>query len=66
MVTQAWSRLYFSVDPYAADLQTDANHAKADGLITNTNLKGIIDVSALNSLLSAAGKPTVSSAGLGS
>ncbi len=66
VVTQAWSRLYFSLDPYAADLQTDANHAKADGLITNTNLKGIIDVSALNSLLSAAGKPSVSSAGLGS
>jgi NitT/TauT family transport system substrate-binding protein len=62
----AWTRLSFSVDPLAADLQTEANNAKQAGLISGTNLKGIVDVGPLNTLLAAAGNKPVDSAGLGS
>jgi len=61
----AWSHLTFSVDPLASALQTEAAHAHQVGLLTSTNLSGILDVARLNAVLSAQGRTTVSAAGLG-
>jgi NitT/TauT family transport system substrate-binding protein len=66
VVRLAWSHLEFTVDPLASDLQLDADHASHAGVIRSTSLKGILDVGPLNSLLGAAGKPAVGTAGLGS
>jgi len=61
----AWSHLTFSVDPLAADLQSDAKHAQQAGLLDTTNLSGIVDLAPLNAILGAAGKPAVNAGGLG-
>lgn len=62
----AWSHLTFTFDPLATALQTDANHASHDGLITSGNIKGIVDVTELNSILATQGASPVSAGGLGS
>jgi NitT/TauT family transport system substrate-binding protein len=64
VVKLAWTHLTFTVDPLAADLQADANHALKAGVIKSASLKGIIDVGPLNNLRSAAGKPSIDGAGL--
>ena len=66
VVQMAWTHLKFTVDPLAAALKTDADHARQAGVISGSSLKGIIDVGPLNSLRSAAGKPAVDSGGLSS
>lgn len=62
----AWSHLTFTVDPLAAALQTDANHAQQFSLLSTTSLRGILDVGPLNAILAAQGKPSVNASGLGS
>jgi NitT/TauT family transport system substrate-binding protein len=62
----AWTHLSFTLDPFAADLQTDANNAKALTFNTTSSIKGILDLGPLNALLTAAGDPTVSPGSLGS
>jgi NitT/TauT family transport system substrate-binding protein len=66
VLQMAWSHLTFLSDPLAAEIQADADHAKQTGLIPSSNIKGIIDISALNSMLAAEGKQPVSTGGLGS
>jgi NitT/TauT family transport system substrate-binding protein len=61
----AWSHLHFSVDPLAAALRTDAQHAAQAGLLKNSSLAGIVDLRPLNAILTAAGQPAVDEAGLG-
>ncbi|MGA7988844.1 MAG: ABC transporter substrate-binding protein [Candidatus Dormiibacterota bacterium] len=61
----AWTRLTFTLDPFAADLQTDANNAKALGFNKASDIKGILDLAPLNTILTAAGQPTVSAGSLG-
>jgi NitT/TauT family transport system substrate-binding protein len=65
VLTLAWTHLSFLVDPLAADLQTDANNGEKLGFNTTANIKGILDLGALNAILSAAGHPTVSAGSLG-
>jgi NitT/TauT family transport system substrate-binding protein len=62
----AWSHLTFTLDPLAADLQIDANRAKALGLITSSDITGIVNLAPLNAIRGAAGDPAFSSGGLGS
>jgi NitT/TauT family transport system substrate-binding protein len=62
----AWTHLTFTLDPFAADLQTDANDAKTLTFNTTSNIKGILDLGPLNAVLTAAGDPTVSAGSLGS
>ncbi|MBV8527813.1 MAG: ABC transporter substrate-binding protein [Candidatus Dormibacteraeota bacterium] len=62
----AWSHLSFTFDPLASALQTDANHALHDGLITSGSIKHIVDVSELNSVLASQGTAPVGAGGLGS
>lgn len=52
-------------DPYASSLQTVADHAVDVNLLKKTDLKGIYDLTLLNEVLKAKGKPAVSDAGLG-
>ncbi len=65
VLVRAWDNLDVTVDPIASSLKTDLDHAVAVGTSTEADLNGIYDLSILNSLLSAAGKPTVSAGGLG-
>jgi len=66
VVASAWKSLSFTVDPLAGALARQAASAAAAGLLTgNLDLHGIMDLTALNAVLSAAGRPTVSSGGLG-
>jgi NitT/TauT family transport system substrate-binding protein len=65
VITRAWSEENVTNDPEASSLQTSLDHAVADGLLKQTSLKGIYDLTLLNQALTAAGDTTVSSAGLG-
>ena len=60
VVVAAWPNLTFTDDPIASSIQTSADHAVALGLSKPASLKGLIDVSTLNKILSAAHQPTVS------
>ncbi len=62
----AWTHISFGLDPLAADIQTNANEAKALGFGTTSDIKGILDLGPLNTILKAAGDPTVSAGSLGS
>ncbi|HVT70214.1 MAG TPA: ABC transporter substrate-binding protein [Trebonia sp.] len=65
VITRAWTEENVTDDPEAASLQTSLDHAVSDGLLKQTPLNGIYDLSLLNQALAAAGRPAVSSAGLG-
>ena len=60
VLTPAFKEITFTDDPDATSLTQDASQAKSVGLLKSTSLSGIFDVAPLNSILSAAGKPTVS------
>jgi NitT/TauT family transport system substrate-binding protein len=61
IVAAAFKEITFTVDPDASSLSTDAQQAVSVGLLKPVNLGGIFDLAPLNSLLTAAGQPTVSS-----
>ena len=61
----AWTRLHFGVDPLPVALATAAAEAHTLGLLDSVDLHGILQLQPLNSVLSAAGRPTASSAGYG-
>jgi NitT/TauT family transport system substrate-binding protein len=55
----AWKNLTFTVDPIASSLKTSADDAVKVGLLKPVDLTGIYDLSLLNELLKAEGKPPV-------
>jgi NitT/TauT family transport system substrate-binding protein len=61
LVADSFKEIDFSVDPDAASLTTDAQQAVSVGLLKPVSLTGIFDLGPLNTLLSAAGQPAVSS-----
>jgi NitT/TauT family transport system substrate-binding protein len=65
VLNAAWAELSVTDDPLASSLQTEAQHAVTAGFIKQPNLTGIYDLTLLNQVLTAEGKPTVSAAGLG-
>jgi len=65
-ITRAWGEESVTNDPLASSLQTELDHAVADGLLKNSPIDGIYDLTLLNQALTAAGDPTVSSDSLGS
>jgi NitT/TauT family transport system substrate-binding protein len=65
VLNSAWSELTVTDDPLASSLQAEAQHAVTAGFIKQPNLSGIYDLTLLNQVLSAEGKPAVSAAGLG-
>jgi NitT/TauT family transport system substrate-binding protein len=66
VIALAWTHLSFGLDPFAADLQTDATNAQKLTFNPTAKIKGILDLGPLNAILSAAGDPTVSAGSLGS
>lgn len=65
VLDSAWSELAVTDDPLASTLQTEAQHAVTAGLLKTPDLTGIYDLTPLNQILTADGKPTVSADGLG-
>lgn len=61
----AWSELTVTNDPLASTLKAEAQHAVTAGFVKQPDLSGIYDLTLLNQVLSAEGKPAVSAAGLG-
>ena len=62
VVAAAWRNLTFTNDPLASSLRAAADHAFQLGLLKDKNLAGIYQIEPLNSVLLAAGKPTVTAA----
>jgi NitT/TauT family transport system substrate-binding protein len=61
IVAASFKEINFSVNPDASSLTQDAQQAVSVGLLKPVSLSGIFDLSPLNTLLSAAGQPQVSS-----
>ncbi|WP_374198350.1 aliphatic sulfonate ABC transporter substrate-binding protein [Streptomyces sp. ISL-12] len=61
----AWESLEVTDDPLAATLAVQARHAVRAGLLEDTDLKGIYDLTLLDKVLAAEGEPAVDDAGLG-
>ena len=61
----AWTHLSFTLDPLAADLQTNANESQKLGFNSTSDIKGILDLGPLNKILTAAGDSTVSAGSVG-
>ncbi|MFF9672708.1 aliphatic sulfonate ABC transporter substrate-binding protein [Streptomyces eurythermus] len=61
----AWKSIQFTDDPLAATLDTEAEHAVKAGLLEKPDLKGIYDLTILNKVLKAEGRPAVDAVGLG-
>ncbi|MER5488534.1 aliphatic sulfonate ABC transporter substrate-binding protein [Streptomyces sp. NPDC002812] len=65
VIDPAWPSILITDDPLAATLKTQAEWAVKAKLIEQPDLNGIYDLTLLNKVLKAAGKPEVSDAGLG-
>ncbi|MFJ3974009.1 ABC transporter substrate-binding protein [Streptomyces sp. NPDC090021] len=65
VIDPAWQSILVTDDPLAPTLEAQAGHAVKAGLIEQPDLAGIYDLTLLNKVLKAAGKPEVSDAGLG-
>jgi NitT/TauT family transport system substrate-binding protein len=61
LVAASFKEITFTNDPDEASLTADASQATSLGLLKAVNLNGIFDLAPLNSALTAAGEPTVSS-----
>jgi NitT/TauT family transport system substrate-binding protein len=62
VIDAAWGNMTFTNDPVASSLRKGAADAISVGLLdSKTKLDGIYDLTILNNVLKAAGKPTVSS-----
>jgi NitT/TauT family transport system substrate-binding protein len=60
VIGPAFKEITFTDDPDAASLTQDAQQAESVGLLKSVSLNGIFDLTPLNSILTAAGDPTVS------
>ncbi|NMH96690.1 ABC transporter substrate-binding protein [Pseudonocardia acidicola] len=65
VLDRAFTELTFTLDPLAATFPRLSEDSVTAGVMpTETNLQGFVDVTALDKVLQAAGKPTVDAAGL--
>ncbi|WP_406179921.1 aliphatic sulfonate ABC transporter substrate-binding protein [Streptomyces sp. NBC_01006] len=65
IIDPAWKNILVTDDPLATTLKTESDWAVKAKLIEQPDLAGIYDLTLLNKVLKAAGKPEVSDAGLG-
>ncbi|MBW5481981.1 aliphatic sulfonate ABC transporter substrate-binding protein [Streptomyces bambusae] len=65
IIDPAWQSFAVTDDPLAPTLKTQADYAVKAKLIEQPDLSGIYDLTLLNKVLKAAGKPEVADAGLG-
>ncbi|MEU3351048.1 aliphatic sulfonate ABC transporter substrate-binding protein [Streptomyces sp. NPDC037389] len=61
----AWQSIRTTDDPLAATLQAEADHAVKAGLLEKPDLTGIYDLTLLNKVLGAEGRPAAGAAQLG-
>jgi NitT/TauT family transport system substrate-binding protein len=61
ILPEAFKEITFTNDPDASSLATDAQNAKAVGLLDSTDLSGIFNLGPVNKLLQAAGESQVKS-----
>lgn len=61
LVAASFKEITFTLDPDATSLTADATQAEGLGLLKQVNLSGIFDLTPLNTLMTAAGQPNVSS-----
>jgi sulfonate transport system substrate-binding protein len=59
VLAAAWPNLTFTVDPIASSLTSSAQAATELGLLEPTDLDGIYDLTLLNEVLTAKGKPAI-------
>lgn len=59
LLTAAWPKVEFTVDPIASSLYESAEHAEAVGLLDPVDLDGIYELGILNELLAETGRPEV-------
>jgi NitT/TauT family transport system substrate-binding protein len=59
VVTAAFGNLSFTLDPIASSLKKSAQDAKDVGLLDDSNVDGIYDLTQLNKYLTGAGQPEV-------
>jgi NitT/TauT family transport system substrate-binding protein len=59
LVKSSFKSITFTLDPISSSLHTDAENAKKLGFISSTDLTNIYDLTLLNQLLQAAGKPAI-------
>jgi NitT/TauT family transport system substrate-binding protein len=65
VLDRSFTELQFTLDPLAATSRSYRRTASPAGVADKeTSLKGFIDVTALNGVLTQAGKPAVDAAGL--
>ncbi|MFF3648854.1 aliphatic sulfonate ABC transporter substrate-binding protein [Streptomyces sp. NPDC002181] len=65
VIDPAWKSILVTDDPLASTLKTESDWAVKAKLIEQPDLTGIYDLTLLNKVLKAAGKPEVTDAGLG-
>ncbi|MFD9205708.1 aliphatic sulfonate ABC transporter substrate-binding protein [Streptomyces sioyaensis] len=65
VLTPAFKNVEVTDDPLASTLKAEAQHAVKAGLLEKPNLTGIYDLTLLNKVLKAEGRPQLSAAGLG-
>jgi NitT/TauT family transport system substrate-binding protein len=58
-IQRAWAEESVTNDPLVSSLQTSLSHAVSDGLLKNTSLTGIFNLTLLNQELTKAGESTV-------
>jgi NitT/TauT family transport system substrate-binding protein len=59
VLTSAWRNLTFTVDPIASSLATSASDAFELGFLPSADLDGIYDLTLLNEVLEADGRPAI-------
>ncbi|MEU1672627.1 aliphatic sulfonate ABC transporter substrate-binding protein [Streptomyces roseifaciens] len=65
IIDPAWKSIEVLDDPLAASLEAEADHAVKAGLLEKPDLSGIYDLTVLNKVLKAEGRPAVTAAKLG-
>ncbi|MFI6690718.1 aliphatic sulfonate ABC transporter substrate-binding protein [Streptomyces sp. NPDC050433] len=65
VIDPAWKNVDVTDDPLAATLSQSSEHAVKAGLLEDPLLDGIYDLSLLNKVLKADGRPAIDDAGLG-
>jgi NitT/TauT family transport system substrate-binding protein len=61
IIAASFAHVSFTLDPIASSLQTNANNAKALGFLKSSDLGQIFDLTLLNQVLQAQGKPAIAS-----
>ena len=61
LVTSSFKNITFTLDPIASSLKTDIDHAVAVGTLKQTDIANIFDLTLVNEVLTAEGKPKVAS-----